>query len=164
MSSIALQILDKMETQLKKASLPGWDGEVFTRPLNLTVGREIAGLITERMLTQGPVISLRKGGELPTKRTHHQSPMNIHVLEAEITVAVLAESTSASAALDAPSSWVVQALQSDPTLGGFAHYISEEGSDDDHTPYQESEKILAARHMKFHVRFHTRTDNPDARS
>ncbi len=164
MSSIALQILDAIETRLGKASVQGWDGTVFTAPANLTVAREIIGLVTERHVALGPVISVAKGGELPTTRKHHSHTMTIHILEALVTVAAKAEDENPSVALDEPSSWVVQALQSDPTLGGIAHYISEEGSEDEYTTYQESTFVLAARQMKLHIVFHTRTDNPDARS
>ena len=169
MSSVALHILDAVEARLKLASVPStvlFEEEYvpFTPPGGLTVGREIIGLVTERHVVNGPIISVAKGGELPTTRNHHKSPLTIHTMEVLITVAAKAESSTPSTALDPASSWVIHALQSEPTLGGIAHYITEEGSEDEYTTYQDSTFVLAARQMKLHIVFHTRTDDPNARS
>lgn len=171
MSSVALQILDAIETRLKVASVQSTvfdriegEYETFTPPTGLTVGREIIGLVTERHVVGGPIISVAKGGELPSSRKHHKDPLTVRTMEVLITVAAKAEDVTPSNALDAPSNWVIQALQSEPTLDGIAHYISEEGSEDEYTTYQESTFVLAARQMRLHVTFHSRTDNPEVRS
>jgi hypothetical protein len=161
--SISLQILKAMETRLKKASVL-INGLPKTPPTGLVVQRERILAIMPKHVEDGPLIVINEAGEKPTVRDHHKSPKTDRVLQASITIAADAELVPNSDALDPASNWITHALQSEPTLGYLAHWIMEEGREDFSTVYDESSKIVAIRELKLEIGFHTRTDDPTARS
>lgn len=161
--SIALKIQKAVETRLKLASVT-IGGEVFNPPANLTVERERIGLIQPKHVQDGPLIVIHMGGQNPTARDHYKSPMLRRVLKLTAVIAASADAAKNSDALDPATNWVIQALQSEPTLGNLAHWISEEGQDDYYTFYDDSSLVVAQRELALNISFHTRTDNPEARS
>lgn len=163
MASIALQVLQAIAARLKVASVT-IDGETFTPPDGLTVQRERLGKITPRQVMNGPLIIVHMAGQKPTERKHHESPMLKRTLEVLVTIAADANETLNSEAVDPPSNWLTQSLQSEPTLGGIAHWISEEGQEDFYTSFEEAEEVVALREIMLEIPFHTRTDNPERRS
>ena len=163
MSSIALDLLDAIETRLGAASVVV-NKDTKTPPANLTIYRELIGQVTPAKVKLGPIISISRGGELSTSRDHYKSPMLQRMMEVLITVAVLANDDHPSVALDPACVWVIHALQSEPTMGGINHWISEESAEDFYTTFADSEDVVAAREHKLHFAFHTRTDDPEARS
>lgn len=163
MASIAVQILQRMQDRLRLNAVT-IDGETFGPPADLTVQRERLGKITPRQVMEGPLIILHMGGQKPTERDHHKSKMLTRTLEVLVTIAADANETKNSEAVDPATNWLVQALQSDPTLGGIAHWISEEGQEDFYTSFEEAGEVVALREMMLEVAFHTRTENPERRS
>lgn len=163
MASIALQVLQAMKTRLELASVV-IEGVTFNPPANLTVDQERIGKITPRQVYDGPLIVVHMGGQQATSREHHKSKMLVRTLEVLVTITANANDVPNSEALDAPTNWLIQSLQSEPTLGGIAHWVSEEGQEDFYTTFEESEEIIAVREIILHVRFHTRTEDPESRS
>lgn len=163
MASIALQILQAVKARLEVASVQ-IDGVTFSPPAGLTVERERIGKLTPRQVYNGPLIVLHMGGQKETSREHHKSKMLVRTMQVLVTIAADANNVPNSEAVDAPTNWLIQALQSEPTLGGIAHWISEEGQEDYYTTFEESSEVVALREMVLEVRFHTRTENPEARS
>lgn len=161
--SVALQILQAIQTRLDSASVVV-GGVTHTPPAALKVERERLGPINPATVKSGPIIVLHMGGQLPTERDHHKSPMLVRTMEVLTTIAANANDVLNSEALDPATNWLVLALQSEPTLGGVAHWISEEGQEDYYTQWEESADVIAIRELKLSVRFHTRTDNPTTRS
>jgi len=163
MASIALQILAAVKARLEASSVFVNGVEVFP-PANLTVDRERIGKITPRQVYQGPLIVVHMGGQKETQRDHYKSPMLNRTMQVLVTITANANDVPNSEAVDPPYVWLVQALQSEPTLGGLAHWISEEGQEDFYTSFDESSEVIAVREMILDVAFHTRTDNPEVRS
>jgi hypothetical protein len=160
--SIGTTILKAMETRLKLATVT-IDGEAFTPPTGLVVERERVGVIQPKHVANGPLVVIHRTGQEPTVRNHHKSRMLLRVMDVAIVISASADSMKNSEALDPPANWVVQALQSEPTLNGLAHWISEEGEEDLYTIFEDSAAIIAAREMKLQIHFHTRTENPEVR-
>ena len=161
--SIALAIMKAAETRLGVANVQ-IDGQTYTPPSNLTVERERVGVIQPKHVRDGPLVVIHRAGQSPSQRDHHKSPMLRRVLKLKISIAANAGDVKNSEALDPPGNWVVQALQSEPTLGGIAHWISEEGEEDYYTMFEDSSEIVVMREMDIHIAFHTRTENPETRS
>lgn len=161
--SVALDIQQAIEARLKLVSV-SLNGVVHTKPTGLVVERERIGPIMPKNVKDGPLLVIHMGGQQPTTRKHYASPMLNRVLHILITIAADANTLKNSEALDPATNWLVVALQSEPTMGGIAHWISEEGQDDFYSFFDESADVVAIREIKLHVAFHTRTDNPTARS
>jgi len=163
MASIAVQILQAMLTRLEVASVQ-IDGVTFTPPANLTVDRERIGKITPRQVYDGPLIVLHMGGQKETYREHYKSKMLTRTMQVLVTIAAGANDVPNSEAVDPSTNWLIQSLQSEPTLGGIAHWISEEGQEDFYTSFEESSEVVAVREIVLEIHFHTRTENPESRS
>jgi hypothetical protein len=161
--SIALQIQKAVVDRLEVASVE-IDGATKTPPSNLSVQRERVGPIMPKHVRSGPLVIVHMGGQQPTERSHYKSPALKRVLNLTISVAANADETLSSDAVDPATSWVIQALQSEPTLDGLCHWISEEGQEDFYTMYDDSAEVVSMRELKIQIHFHTRTDNPEARS
>jgi hypothetical protein len=161
--SEALTILKAIDTRLAVASVV-IDGVVHTKPVGLTVDRDQIAPVKPAQVKGGPFINIVKGGQLPTQRKHYKDMMLIRTMEVVVSVYALATGTRNSEALDPATNWVIKALQSEPTLGGHTHWVSEEGEDDFFSLFDDSMEVVAMREMKLHFEFHTRTDNPEARS
>lgn len=161
--SIALQIQKAVVTRLEKASVV-IDGVTFTPPSGMTVQRERVGPIRPNHVSMGTLVVIHMAGQKPTVRKHYQATALVRVLQLTIAIAADANDALNSDALDPTTNWVIQALQSEPTLGGIAHWISEEGQEDFYTMFDDSADIVAMRELSIEIHFHTRTDNPAARS
>ena len=161
--SVHLQILKAVLTRLQASSVT-IDGETFTPPAGLQVERERIGDVTPRVVESGPLVVVHMGEQQPTTRPNYKAPAVVRTMELNVTVAALANDVFNSEAVDPATNWIVQSLQSEPTLGLLTHWISEEGSEDFYTMFEESQDVLAYRQMKLHFRFHTRTDNPERRA
>lgn len=161
--SIALQILKAIEARLQVASVT-IDGQTFTPPAGLTVDRERIGPVMPKHVANGPIIIPHMGGQEPTERDSYKSPLLKRTLMVLVTIAADANDVPNSDAVDPATNWLVQSLQSEPTLGGIAHWINEEGQEDFYSSFEDSASIVAIREMTLMVRFHTRTDNPEVRS
>lgn len=161
--SIGLQVLKAMEARLKVASVQ-IDGQTFTPPTGLVVQRERVALVTAVAVKDGPLILIDSNGERPTVRKHYKSKMLIRTMEALVTVLVDASALPTSDALDPATNWLISAFQSDPTLGGIAHWMNEEGRDDNTSTFDNSAVVVGVREMKWHIEFHSRTEIPTARS
>jgi len=161
--SVALQIQKAVVTRLEEASV-SIDGDTFTPPSNLTVQRERIGPIMPKHVQEGPLVVVHMGGQKPTERSHYKSTALKRVLNLTIAIAANADELLSSDAVDEGTNWVIQALQSEPTLGGLAHWISEEGQEDFVTMYDDSSAVVSMREIAIQIHFHTRTDNPEVRS
>lgn len=163
MPSIALQISQAVEARLRVASVVLPSG-TKTPPLGLTVEREKISVVHHAEVKNGPLISVSIGAEPQISRDHHKSPMTKRVLELLVGIYADANDMPGAEATDPAYLWMVHALQSEPTLGGLAHFISEEESEMAYTMSTESRDIVAGREVKVHIHFHTRTDDPGVRN
>jgi hypothetical protein len=163
MASLGLQIAQAVEARLQLASV-SLPGGVKTPPAGLSVERERVSMVTRREVDDGPHIVVSIAAEPKIDRDHWKSPHTVRHLELLIGVYVLANDIKGADALDAPYLWVVHALQSDPTFGGLANWVSEEASENAYTKFPESGDLIAGRELKLWINFHTRTDDPEVRS
>jgi hypothetical protein len=160
--SVGVQIAQAVEARLNVASVEIASG-TKTKPAGLTVERERLTDVRPADVQAGALIIVSIGAEVAVSRVHWQSPKTDRILELLVGVYALASATKGAEATDPAYNWLVQALQSEPRLGGLAHWISEEGYEAAYTRFQDSHEIVCAREVKIHVSFHTRTDNPEVR-
>lgn len=161
--SVALTLMKAVESRLGLASVD-INGVTFAPPSGLTVERERVGIIQPKHVAGGPMVVVHRQGQKPSYREHHKHSLLKRVLQLRVIIAVNADEAKNSEALDHAGNWVVQALQSEPTLGGIAHWISEEGEEDYYTMFEDSAAIVAMREMTIEIPFHTHTANPESRS
>ena len=161
--SVALQIAKAVETRLGVASVALPSG-TKTPPSGLTIERERISSIMPEDVSLGPLIVIAIGAETRVERVNHKSPLTSRTLELLIAIYANATSQGGADAVDPAYNWLIHALQSEPTLGGLAHWVSEEGHESAYTAFQDSADVIAGREVKVHIDFHTRTDDPEVRN
>lgn len=161
--SQGLLIEKAVETRLNAANVMLPSGQKDP-PAGLTVEREKVGTVHPSDVADGPLISVSIGAEVKINRNGIKSPMTVRTLELLIGIYADATTVPGADALDPAYVWVVHALQSDPTLGVGAHWVSEEKSESSYTVYSDSAKVIAGRELTVHIEFHTRTDDPTVRN
>ncbi len=163
MASIGLQISQAVETRLGLANVTLPSG-VKTPPTGLTVVREQIAVVTPDQVRDGPLINMSIAGEVQVNRVNWKAPKTDRLMELLIYVYANANVVKAAEAIDPAYNWMVHALQSEPTMGGICHWIAEDGFESAYTSFPESEDVVAAREVKLHFDFHTRTDDPEVRN
>lgn len=163
MASVALQIAQAIEARLNEPSVE-LPGGTKTPPEGLRVERERIATVTPSDVADGPLVSIAISAQVKVDRKNHRAPLTTRTEEYLVYVYAGATDEKAADAVDPAYNWVVHALQSEPTLGGLAHWVSEEGYDQAYTSFPESAEVVAAREVKIHVAHHTRTDDPEVRS
>ena len=161
--SIAVQIAIAVEARLgdPSAILPSG---VKTPPAGLTVVRGRVSDIRPEDVAGGPLINLSIGAELDINRDGIKNPMTVRTLELLVGIYANANTVLTDEAVDPAYNWLIHALQSEPSLGGLAHWVSEESSESTHTMWFENSEVVAAKEVKLHLEFHTRTDDPQVRN
>lgn len=167
MPSVGVQILEAIELRVQQASvtLPALVGvRTVTPPEGLTVERDMIRPVMVRDVLDGPHIALAIRGQTDVRRDKWDSPMTIRTLEVVADVFALANEVRGAEATDPAYVWMIQSLQSESTLGGICHYISEEEHEDAHTAVEESADLIATKSVRINFVFHTRTDDPELRN
>lgn len=166
MPSVEVQILQAAEARLNAASvaLPSKKGtRTVTPPPGLSVERSMFRPVTYMDVRNGPHIAVSVRGQPEISRDSWFDPKTIRMTEIIADVFALANEVKGAEATDPAYLWLIQALQSEPTLGGICHWISEEGTEDEMTEVAESAELIAVKAVKIHFRYHTRTDDPSLR-
>lgn len=161
--SVGLQISKAVEVRLGVASVVLPSG-VKTPPAGLVVVRERISTVMPEDVVDGPLINMSIGAEPRINRDHYKSQMTVRMLELLIGIYADATVIPAADAVDPAYNWLIHSLQSEPTLGGLAHWVSEEASDSAYTTFRDSKAVIGAREVKLQLEYHTRTDDPEVRN
>lgn len=161
--SVGVQIAKAVEARIKLSSVTLPSG-AKTPPAGLTIFRERVSVIMPEDVKAGPLINISIGSEVEVNRETHKSPMTVRTLELLVGVYASANVLAGADATDPAYNWLIQALQSEPTMGGLSHWVSEEGYEAAYTAWEGSKDVVAAREVKVRLQFHSRTDDPEVRS
>lgn len=162
--SQGLLIEKAVETRLNLASVMLPSGQK-TKPAGLVVERERISQVMPEEVADGVILlTVAIGAEVQVNRNGVKSPMTTRTLELLIGIFVDATVEKAADTIDPGYNWIIHALQSDPSLGVGAHFVSEEGHDSEYTAFADADAVVAGRELKIHIGFHTRTDDPTVRN
>lgn len=166
MDTLSLQIAKAVETLLGSASVTIYDGSTLTKPTGLVVQRERVTQVTPDDVEDGPLVLVSIAAEPAIDPVGNNNRGVAVKRRLEILIDIFADATDTppSDAVDPAYVWVVMALQSDPRLGGLAHWIQERAYESQYTSFADSARVMSARAVRFYIEHHTRRDDPRVRS